>query len=446
MARYPHWRTVLYTIGLVLAITACMSDNNTTNTTVTVLGPLVREKADRFEACMQPFEERTGIDVVYEGRSDAETQLATRLENGNPPDIAGFTQPRSLARFADDALDVTTLVSDTGFFAQQYEPHWLRMATVVNSGSKNDDSNDTRNDSKNSGKIVGIWHRVTLKSLVWYPPVPFQEAGYEVPQRWDELIALSNQMVADGQTPWAAPMESAAATGWVGTDWVEDILLRTTTLETYDKWTRGELPFNSPEVRRAFELMGTILNNEQYVYGGTIRILANSFFDSGEPLLASPPDAYMVKQESLLSTWQAPMPSIGPKADLNVFPFPPIDPTSGRPALVAGDVYAVFNDRPEVRQVAAYLATAESVKTWVEWGGSLSPHKDITHEWYKPGDRAIAEILYQADHVRFDGSALMPPSPAGRFLTGVVEYLSGGDLDQILKDIDKGWPHPPTNE
>jgi alpha-glucoside transport system substrate-binding protein len=253
------------------------------------------------------------------------------------------------------------------------------------------------------------------------------------------MIALSDQIVADGGVPWFGPMESGTATGWVGTDWIEDIMLRTTSLENYDKWVTGELPFDSPEVKRAFELMGQIYLNEDYMYGGVDATLDVTFFDSGVPLLAG--DVYMVKQGSSMPTWLEETPSIGPDGEFNYFYFPPIDEEYGKPVLVAGDVFAMFNDRPEVRAVAEFMTTGASLEAWVKAGGTIAPHNDVSLDWYPPVDRGVAEILLNADSVRFDGGDLMPGEVgAGTFWQGVVDYLSGVDLDTVLKNIDAGWP------
>ncbi len=393
-------------------------------TSVVVFGAFAEEEAGRFEEAMAPFEEATGIDVSYEGSQSFETVIVTKLEGGDPPDLAGFPQPGVMARFASDAIDITNMV-DMSTLQNQYAQSWLDMATV-------------------DGKTVGIWHRVTVKSLVWYPPAAFAANGYEVPTTWDEMIALSDKMVADGYTPWYGPMESGPATGWVGTDFIEDIMLRTTSLENYDKWTTGELPFSSPEVKRAWELMGQILLNEDYVYGGITTTLTASFFDSGKPLLEDPPDAFLVHQGSAMAGWLDPIPEVGPEGALNFFGFPSIDPEYGTPALVAGDVYSVFNDRPEVRALVRYMITADSLESWIKTGGVLSPHKDIASnlDWFPTADRVAMEILLNAgDNVRFDGGDLMPGAVgAGTFWTGVVDYINGGDLDTILADIDASWP------
>ena len=92
-------------------------------------------------------------------------------------------------------------------------------------------------------QTAGVWHRFNGKSLVWYPVDDFEAAGYEIPTTWEEMIALSDMIVADGDSPWCVGIESGAATGWPATDWMEEVMLRTTSLENYDAWTTGELPF-----------------------------------------------------------------------------------------------------------------------------------------------------------------------------------------------------------
>lgn len=404
-------------VGLVPMVSA---QDDLSGKTVTLFGSLTDEyEQEQFLASFAAFEEATGIDVVYEGASDFEILIGTRIDAGDPPDIAGFPQPGKMAQFAEHAIDLTTFM-DMDYLLDQYNQSWLDMATI-------------------DGKLVGIWNRVSVKSLVWYSPEMFDDAGYEVPATWDELIALSDQIVADGGVPWYGPMESGAATGWVGTDWIEDIMLRTTSLENYDKWVTGELRFQSPEVKRAFELMGQIYLNEDYMYGGVDATLDVTFFDSGVPLVDG--DVYLVKQGSSMPTWLDEMPSIGPDGDINYFYFPPIDEEYGKPVLVAGDVFAVFNDRPEVRAVAEFMTTGASLEAWIKAGGTLGPHSDIPLDWYPPVDRGVAEILMNADSVRFDGGDLMPGEVgAGTFWQGVVDYLSGEDLDTVLANIDTGWP------
>lgn len=419
---------------LVVALggASAQQDQDLSGTTVTIFGAFTDEsEVGAVNASVASFEEESGIDVVYEGASDFEILINARVEAGDPPDIACFPQPGLMNRFADQIVDVTSFL-DREYLEQQYIPGLVDIAEAYDE----------------SGKVLGVWLRVINKSLVWYSPTMFDDYGYEVPETWDELIALSDQIVADGGVPWSISMESGAATGWVGTDWVEDILLRTTSLENYDNWTvpsspDERLPFRSEEVQRAWELMGQIMLNEDYVLGGTDRILGVRFFDTGVPIVEG--EAFLTKMGSFMPPWlgeRLENIEIAPDGDLWYFPFPSIDEEYGNPVLIAGDVCAMFNDRPEVRAVMEQLTTGEAVRAGVEQGVFLSPHTDAQIEWYRPQDRGIAEALLNANAVRFDGGDLMPAAVgAGTFWQGIVNYIGQTkELEDILGTIDQSWP------
>jgi alpha-glucoside transport system substrate-binding protein len=334
-----------------------------------------------------------------------------------------------MKRFAEEAVDVTTFMPED-YLLEQYNQDWIDMATA------------------SDGKVIGVWGRVIVKSLVWYNPLMFEESGYEVPTTFEELIELSDQIAADGGFPWYAPMESGVTTGWVATDWIEDFMLRTTSLENYDRWTmpasaEDRLPFSSPEVKGAWEIMGSFLKNRDYMYGGLDAILDNRFFDAGIPLVEG--EAFMVKMGSFLPGWLFdiyPDLEIGPDGNLNYFYLPAIDEEYGNPVLVSGDAYTMFNDRPEVRAVMEHLTRAASLRPGIEAGIFLSSHNDAEVDWYREFEKGMAEILSTADSVRFDGSDLQPADVgAEAFLQGIVDYVSDAkDLDTILEEIDAAWP------
>ncbi len=400
------------------------SDKPLAGTTVNISGAFLDVDAERFVALMLAFEERTGIDIVYEGSGDFESMITVRVEGGDAPDIAAFPQPGILGDFVSGGYvqDMNDWF-DESYLKDQYIDSWLEMATI-------------------DGIMAGVWYRAVVKSLVWYPKKAFDAKGYQIPNTWDELIALSDQIVTDGGVPWSIGIESSGATGWVATDWMEDIMLRTTSTENYDNWVKGELAFNSPEVKNAANIMGDIFFNEDYVYGGVASILTVSFGDAPTPLTENPPEAWLHRQASFI-------PSFFPKngqelldGDIDFFYLPPIDPTYGNPVLGAGDIYGAFNDRPEVREVMKFLTTGESTKEWVKSGGFVSPHKDAELSWYPTeADKKIGDILLNASTFRFDASDLMPGSiGAGSFWTGMVDYISGSDLETVMISIDNSWP------
>ena len=167
--------------------------------------------------------------------------------------------------------------------------------------------------------------RANGKSTVWYPKAEFDAAGYAVPTTWDELMALTEQIASDGDTPWCIGIESGAATGWAMTDWIEDVMLRTTSLENYDKWVAGELKFDSPEVRNALKYVTDIWFNDAYVYGGRgHRSRPRSLAMRRSRCSTAPPKCWLHRQGNFITTFFPEGLEAG--VDYDFFYLPPIDP------------------------------------------------------------------------------------------------------------------------
>ncbi|WP_422479637.1 ABC transporter substrate-binding protein [Pleomorphochaeta sp. DL1XJH-081] len=391
--------------------------------TVMVFGAFVDEEARRFEEAIKPFEERTGIDVVYEGSKDFETLISVRVEGGNPPDIAGLPQPGLMVNFASQGKLVPMWDSLLKTVDENYAPVWKDLGSY-------------------EGVPYGVFHRVNAKSFVWYPKKAWARAGYEVPTTWNEMIALMDKMVANGHTPWSVGIESGGATGWVGTDWIEDIMLRTAGPEVYDKWVNHEIPFDAPEVKEAFDILGDIWLNPKYVYGGTNTILTTSFSDSPRSMFDNPPKSWMHRQGNFVTGFLQDDIQANLEEEVGVFPLPAINDEFGIPVLGGGDQFVVFNDRPEVRQFMEFLATWESGELWAKAGGALFPYLNQDLDAYPNAiEKSLAEALVNAKVFRFDASDLMPAQVgAGSFWTGIVDWVNGKSTDAMLDTVEKSWP------
>jgi alpha-glucoside transport system substrate-binding protein len=408
----------------------CLADaynGKLTGTKVTMTGPFTAGDIVKFENSIKAFEEATGIDIQYEGTKEFEATIAARVLAGDAPDIVDFPQPGLLGNLAKQGkvIPVTDIVPET-WLKENYIQSWLDMATMP--GADGD-------------AMFGVWQRFNGKSLVWYPKKAFDDAGYTVPTTWEELEALQDQIVSDGDTPWCIGIESGAATGWAATDWTEDMMLRTTSLENYDKWIKGELKFSSPEVKNAIETFAGIWNDPEMVYGGTAKIVSTSFGDAPAPMFEDPPKCWLHRQGNFIMAFFPE--GVKPLEDYDFFYLPPIGDEFGKPFLVAGDIMAAFADRPEVCAVMQWFSTAAGVEGWLASGGALSPHNDSTLAMYgDPVEKKIAEIVKNATAVRFDASDLMPSQVgSGAVWKGFTDYFSGAaDLDTVLAEVDAAWP------
>lgn len=400
-------------------------------TTVEVLGQWIEAEGKSFDDSLKAFRDATGINVVYSGISNYETVLNVRVDGGLAPDVAQLAQPGNMRAFqADGKLVDLSGVLDVEQVKKDYNPSFVDLGSV-------------------GGRLYGLFYKQDLKSIVWYPVAAFEAKGYTVPTTWDELVALSDQIVSDGSNPWCTTIEHKDASGWVATDWLEDILLRTAPPETYDKWVNNQIPFNDPAVLRAAELMRQMWFTPGYVYGGNTRINATWVGDSQTPMFdADGPKCWLHKQ----AAW---IPDFWPKdadgtaiykagVDSSFFYFPPIDPQFGKPVLGGGDMFVMFNDRPEVRAFVQWLSTTDAVKDRVATGAFLAANNGVPAAWYTSYPMSgLAEIARTATALRFDGSDSMPKEVgAGSFWKGMVKWVSqnGEGTEAIFQEIEESWP------
>lgn len=379
------------------------------------------QQAEAFEKIVNVFmDKHPDIEVIIEvvGR-DRPAYLATRLAAGNPPDLT----PHPWLGLQEEWAKTDQIVCLEGLIDPAEILDALKPLGYVN------------------GKLFGLFLFPNVKSLVWYNKRQFAHNGYRPPRTWDEMLTLSNKIVADGRTPWAIGLESGAASGWPGTDWIEDIMLRSAGPQIYDQWVAHEIPWTHPAVKRSFEYFGQIVLNPKFVLGGPTGALTTNFGDSPSALFTKPPRAFMHRQATFIQGFiRRQNPDLVPGKDYDIFPFPPIDPSDAEriPILVGGDVLNCFSRRPEVIEFAKFLISKEAQEIWVKELGELSSNKNTDPVLFtNPITRKAWQILSNATISRYDGSDMMPGAVGtGSFWTGVLDFVSGIPLNRVLDTIE----------
>ncbi|QPH52409.1 ABC transporter substrate-binding protein [Pontivivens ytuae] len=398
-----------------------------TGQTITVAGPWLSSERDSVVAVFDYFEAATGAVVDYSGSDSFEQQIVIDAEAGSAPNLAVFPQPGLLRVMAERGL-VEPLEDETrDWIAENYAAgqSWVDLATFDVGGTED---------------LYGIFFRVDLKSLVWYVPENFEDAGYEIPTTMEELKALTDQIVEDGGTPWCIGLGSGGATGWPATDWVEDMMLRTAEPSVYDQWVANEIPFDDPQVIRAIEEFGYFARNDDYVAGGAGAVATTDFRDSPQGLFSFPPDCYMHRQASFIPAFFPEGTELGLDADFFYFPAYESEDL-GAPVLGAGTVVGITNDSDGTRALVDFLKQPIAHEVWMAQGAFLTAHAGVNPEAYATDAlRAQGQIIQDATTFRFDGSDLMPGAiGAGAFWTGMVDYAGGADAEGVAGSIQETW-------
>lgn len=396
--------------------------------TITIFGPWLTQDKELVESVIAYFEAATGATVNYSGSDSFEQQIAIDVQAGSAPNIAIFPQPGLAADLASKGF-LTPLEPKTAtWINDNYAAgsSWVDLGTFAGKDGKD--------------ALYGFFYKVDLKSLVWYVPENFEDAGYEVPETMEELKALTEQIVKDGETPWCVGLGSGGATGWPATDWVEDMMLRTQSPADYDKWVTNELKFNDAKVVNAIEEFGWFVRNDDFVDGGARAVAATDFRDSPKGLFTSPVKCYMHRQASFIPSFFPEGTQLG--ADVDFFYFPAYESKPlGKPVLGAGTMWSITKDSPAARAFMEFLQSPIAHEIWMAQSGFLTPHKGANVDAY--GNETLrkqGEILLQATTFRFDGSDLMPGKiGAGAFWTGMVDYSGGKSAQDVANDVQTTW-------
>lgn len=395
---------------------------------VTIMGAFGGDEEKSFNKSMEEFTKSTGIKIQYVSDQDFTTTIKSKVRAGDSPDIGLFPQPGGIIELAGQGKvqPIDTYLDYDGLKATLV-PGFL--------------------DSVNyKGRVYAAPMRMAVKSIVWYNQATYGASGNsKSPATLQELAQITDKIKASGVAPWCMGWESAQATGWVGTDWIEEYVLRMYGPDVYDQWIYHKIPFNDPRIVKAFDEFGKLAKTQGNVFGGSNAILSTAFAKSILPAFATPPSCMLERQGNFAITF---FPS-DVKSDLDtrvgIFVFPKYDGGfKGQPILGGGDLAALFNGNDkDAQEVMKFLTSDKFGGPWAKDGGWLSPHKTFNQANYPDETtRSIAKMAYDADVFRFDGSDVMPKSVgSGTFWTGMVEWMKGEKTSQQVADkIEADWP------
>jgi alpha-glucoside transport system substrate-binding protein len=396
---------------------------------VKVYGTIQDTEAELLEESWADWEDENDIDIQYEGSKEFEAQISVRAQGGTAPDIAIFPQPGLLADIASRDYLQPAPEGVAKNVADNWSKDWATYATV-------------------DGTLYGAPLMANIKGFVWYSPAQFKELGVEVPSTYQELLDLTATMEKKlGGPVWCAGFGSDAATGWPGTDWVEDLVLRQAGADVYDQWVNHDIPFNDPAIVKAMDAVGDILLDPSYVNAGFGDVKSINTTPFGEAARALGDGTCALHHQASFFDGFIQDPkngnaTVGPDADIWAFILPGEE--AGANAVTGGgEIVAAFSNDADTVKVQEYLSSADWANSRVSLGGVISANKGLDPKSASSPilQQAITILQDPATTFRFDASDLMPGVVgSGSFWTGMVDWINGKSTKQVLDTIEASWP------
>ncbi|WP_413320857.1 ABC transporter substrate-binding protein [Agrococcus sp. 1P02AA] len=393
---------------------------------VSIYGTILDAEADRLNESWAEFADCTGIEIVYEGSSEFEAQINVRVQGGNPPDLAIFPQPGLLASVVGTGAVLEAPEAVAANAQEYWNETWQGFGTV--------------DDTFYAAPLMA-----SVKGMVWYSPSVFEENGWEIPETLDEVDELTATIAGSDVTPWCVGFGSGEATGWPGTDWLEDYVLRTAGADVYDQWASNEIPFDSPEIVEALDRVGDLIKNPDYVNGGigdVSTIASTDFGEAGLPVLDG--ECAMHHQATFYEGFYNPDGDVNVAEDGDVWAFLLPGTEAGAADVTGGGEFVgAFSDDEEVVAVQTYLSSPEWANSRVSLGGVLSANSGLDPANASSDLLREAYAILQDENTtfRFDGSDTMPGAVgSGTLWSGMIDWISGADSASMLATVEQSWP------
>jgi len=420
-----------------LLITGCTStpSNNSSSAgkdTVTIYGTPVADEAAQWEASWSAWAAANNITIQYTGDRDFTSNISTKAQGNQLPDIAVFPQPGLMASIITESgkaqpLDDATLAS----VKKNFSDSWQSYGTV-------------------DGQQYAVPLDASAKGYIWYQPANFTKWGLSVPTSWADLMtATATIQKATGKAPWCVGFGSGDATGWPGTDQIAEYVLSAFGGDVYDQWVAGTVKFTDQQIADSFNALGKIWFNKDYVnatFGDTASINTTAFGDVAAPVAAG--TCALTNQATFLEgsfasvkTAAGATPKIDPAGDVWAFMMPPVNNT---PSMIGGGDFAVaFSSDPSVQKVMNYLASGDYATSLITVPKASFITANQGVDATKEADPLLADAIKSLTNpdatFRFGAGDIMPQVVQQAWWKGMIDWINGANLNDVLTQIQAAW-------
>ena len=390
---------------------------------VVIIGPKFHEQ-EYFEEELKIISEQLGITIAYQVVSDPETYI---IENAsNPSSIAILPNPQGVVNLAQRKLlyNLDDINVDETRIQDLYTKH---LTSIVS----------------HEEKIYAGWTRLFPNSLIWYDISKLNETNVQF-ESFESLLEQTKQIADEGSSPWCANSESSSSTGWIQTNWLEDILLTKYGPEVYDKWSRLEIRASNIKIYSSLKIIGELIFYENHIYNGTQSIRNNEFRNLPKIMLNDSTSCFLSWSGHYFKYYIPE--NYEYLKDYGVVAVPTINFQNS--VVGIGDNIVLTKNDDLSKEVMSKILSKNFGETWSSHSDSefISANKyfdenKITNQLTKHEFQIVHSAL-NIDNFRYDASELMArPIGANDLWVFFINYLAQGEdqLVKLLNDLDKNF-------
>ena len=398
---------------------------------VVIVGPTFSQE-DYFIEELNTISNKTGYKISYVSLNDVPLYIQ---KNPDKADLVLLTSPQSLRELGNSNV----LLPTNDFYDEDSKD--LYSEYLINLISSED----------NSVKY-GHWLRLFSNSMIWYNVDRYKELGSPNFESFDEIIEFTKLNSTKNNELWCLTIDSAEnqplldyeygeSTGWIVSNWLENIVLANYGTTIYDNWVKNEIKFSDDEIVLSLLDIGKIVHNEGTVYKGKEYLIRSQISKSASNLLDENSTCVFSLMGHHAINYMPQNKTFG--EDYNYLKFPSINYSNM--VVGIGDTVSLLNDNPSSMEVYAEIVSATFGETWASKIDSqyVSPRTDFDISKYK-NEFAKKEYIQIKDSLsmnlfRYDGSMLMKNGTGKKILwTTLRDFItqSNNYLEQVTEEID----------
>tara|TARA_B100000003_G_scaffold48743_1_gene42709 strand:- start:877 stop:2142 length:1266 start_codon:yes stop_codon:yes gene_type:complete len=395
---------------------------------VVIAGPQMTD-LEYFIDELKIIENSTGLKIKYEVFSDIETHL---VENEKASiDIALIPNPQGVVNLGERSIikPIEKFLPLNGM--NSYYSEHLRQITT----------------SENTNKNYGAFFRLFPNSMIWYSIEKYNDIGSPKFNSYEEILNFTSQYSKDNKNLWCLDIESGASTGWIATNWLEDLIISEYGLETYDNWSKQNILSSESTILNSINSIGKLVFTENAVYGTNKRVVRKEFRNNYRNLLSKDVDCVFSWGGHYADFYMPEDKIFG--QDYDFFKFP--STKSNNSIVGIGDILTVLNYSTETEKVFNKLIAEDFGKQWMNQedasyipANMLNKNSITNPLTYKEFELVKASLTDNS--FRYDASELMERKiGADALWTALKNYIDMGrerayrEIEDITEELDTNF-------